>query len=491
MKSFGKSAICGIGLFALCNCQSISKTDAGTVYHGFTQINPEAQQVIENAWLVVDGHNIIKTGNGDRPNGNFVRFVDMTGYFALPGMVDGHAHITAGPYEVDMSEELPRLVMESDDDITQYSARTALAFGITTVRNPGGSTLANAEYDKNIASGLWVGPEAFHAGAVIQPPPMGGNSFKYPKSNKEWAEEAKFQADNGMKYFKLYVDLNEDEIEKGIQAAHNEGLKTIGHLNGVSWTKAAKLGIDGLEHALPTSPDLLEPEAREQYLSELGPDSKFMYRWFELVDFEGPLFQEMIATLAEHKTELNFNFVVNDLVYNANSPNAHPIEWDKFIHPTMKAAADAQRAGSMRGWTDEDYQRASKVFPRVLEFGKRLYDAKLPIMVGTDTNGGTPYFAREMAFHVEAGIPVWEVLRMATSSATEILGIDNRTGTITVGKEADIVFLRSNPLDDISNVVDVELTVSNGIAYTHESLMQANIEATEILIEKLDQTELK
>lgn len=204
-----------------------------------------------------------------------------------------------------------------------------------------------------------------------------------------------------------------------------------------------------------------------------------------------PFFQEMIATLAEHKTELNFNFVVNDLVYNANSPNAHPKEWDKFIHPTMKAAADAQRAGSMRGWTDEDFQKASKVFPRVLEFGKRLYDAKLPILVGTDTNGGTPYFAREMAIHVEAGIPVWEALRMATSSAAEILGIDDRTGTITVGKEADIVFLRSNPLDDISNVVDVELTVSNGVAYTHESLMQANIEATEILIEKLDQTGLK
>jgi hypothetical protein len=54
----------------------------------------------------------------------------------------------------------------------------------------------------------------------------------------------------------------------------------------VSWTRAAQLGVDGLEHALATSPDLLETAQRAVYVRELGPSSKFMYRWYELADYD-------------------------------------------------------------------------------------------------------------------------------------------------------------------------------------------------------------
>ena len=69
----------------------------------------------------------------------------------------------------------------------------------------------------------------------------------------------------------------------------------------MSWTRAVELGIDGLEHALPTSPDLLEPVARARYIAERDPTSRFMYRWFELADFDGPLIRRLVELLARKR----------------------------------------------------------------------------------------------------------------------------------------------------------------------------------------------
>lgn len=461
------TALCAL---VLTGCQTTRYSQTAELYHGFSHVDPVREEVIEDAWVVVDGASIIATGAGNLPNYKFAETHDMTGLYALPGMIDAHAHITSGPHETKFVDGQPLVTIESRDDITQFNARMALAFGITTVRNPGGGTLANQAYDQNIADGTWTGPEAFHAGSVIQPPPMGGAAFAYPTTDAEWDAEAQRQADAGMEYFKLYVSLTEEELAKGIAAAERAGLKPVAHLHMVSWTKAAALGLHGLEHALPTSPDLLEPGAREEYIAGFGPNSKFIYQWFELADYNGPLFQELVDTLVENQTVLNFNFIVNHLVYNADDPNLIPAEWAPYIHPEILTGFKEFTAASVYGWTKEDFERARAVFPRVLEFGKRLYDAGLPVMIGTDASGGLPYYAMEAEFYTDAGIPVWDVLKLATSSTAEQLGIADRTGQIEPGLEADIVFLTGNPVEDISAIGKVDTVINNGAAYTFEEL---------------------
>ena len=81
---------------------------------------------------------------------------------------------------------------------------------------------------------------------------------------------------------------------------------------------------------------------------------------------------------------------------------------------------------------------------------------------------GNPYVppgasvAREMALHVEAGIPVWAVLRMATCDAADILRIGDRTGRIARGLEADVVFLTADPVADVTNAARVHAVLNNG-----------------------------
>ncbi|MCD9032710.1 amidohydrolase family protein [Luteimonas sp. Y-2-2-4F] len=458
--------------WALAACAGAGPRHAGAdLYHGFALVDPEAERVVDEAYLLVRDGRIVELGHGAPPADVApAQRHDMRGTYALPGLFDTHAHITSGPHKVELHDGAPRIGIESVDAITRHHARTALAFGVTTVRNPGGDPVANARYDARIAAGEWIGPEAVHAGAVIQPPPFGGSAFAYPRSEAEWDAEAARQAGLGMRYFKLYTDLSREELAAGVRAARRHGLTPIAHLNAVGWTEAARLGIAGLEHALPTSPDLLEPEAKATYEAGLGPDNRYIHRWFELADFDGPRIREMLRVLAEREVEVSTTLVVNELVANVDDlDRVYPPQDRAYAHPeTMDAALTFLQAGRMN---EEDHRRARAALPKALELVRRLHAAGIPILIGTDGNGGGPPLARELDLHVQAGIPAWEVLRLATSGAAARLGIGERTGRLAAGMEADIVFLRANPAEDVRRVREVAAVVSDGRMHRFEDLV--------------------
>lgn len=459
-----------IGL-TLAGCHRTNSLSEGTLYHGFTMIDPATREKSANAWMVVNQGKITDLGHDAMPDG-LQHSVELNGLFALPGLIDAHAHITAGPHQVKIMDGQPLVTIESDDEITQFHARVALAFGITTVRNPGGDPEANAAYDEKILSREWLGPEALHAGAVVQPPPFGGKAFVYPRSQQAWLEEAKRQADLGMKYFKLYVSLTEDELRQGIEAAHTYGLEAIAHLDDVSWAKAIELGIDGLEHALPTSPDLLVEPARQEFLNTKGPDSKHFYRWFELVDLDSAPIQDLIHQLVRKEIQLNLTLSVNQWTYHTDDLNTvWSTEDQKFGHPESVQAVLGFLRMSAAGWDATDYQRAKATMPKVLEFARRLHQAGVPMMIGTDSNGGGPLLASEAQLHVDAGIPVWGVLNMLTHQAAAMLGISDRIGRFAKEMEADIVFLEQDPLEDIANIKTGHSVLVNGEYSTHEALL--------------------
>lgn len=441
---------------------------AGVLYHGFVLLDPVTERVVPDAYVLVDDGKIRAVGTGEWRGAAVRESVNMRGHHALPGFVDGHAHITSGPHSIEVVDGAPLVSIPSVDSITRFHAAMALAFGVTTVRNPGGDPVANARYDEMVRDGIWIGPEAIHAGSVTQPPPFGGNAFAYPRTEAEWQAEARRQAGLGMRYFKLYSGLSREELAIGIRVAHEHGLKAIAHLDSISWADAARMGIDGLEHALPTSADLLGPDERAVYLAERGGDARYLFRWFELVDLDGSLIQDMIAELARRNVTVSTTLFVNQLAYNSDQLDAVlPVEDRAYIHPESLKAMLA----FLPTMSEEDHRRARAVMPKVLEFVRRLHEAGVPILVGTDGNGGGPAFATELELHTRAGLSVWEVLRLATSGAAAALEIDQRTARLSEGMEADIVFLRSDPLEDVRRVRDVALVLSNGDAHDPGTLV--------------------
>jgi hypothetical protein len=394
----------------------------------------------------------------------------MTGRYALPGLFDTHAHITIGPLEVEIKDGAPLFRFEVRDELTRYHALVALAFGVTTIRNPAGDAEANAHYAEMVRTGTWLGPEALQAGDLINP-----GFGHHPRNDAEWQREVTRQKDLGMEYIKLYSGLTEQELERGIAVAHAHGMKTIAHLDSVSWTRAMELGIDELTHALPTSAELLVEPRRSQYLtSRQNPDAKYMFRWFELVDYDSKPFQDMLRVLVENETHVDLTLVTNEIVYFYDEIDAmkyHPL---LYMHPdpAFRQNWEQTMSASHSGWTDEDYQRAHAAMPKVLELAKRFHDAGVRLSIGTDGTGGGTNLVRELELHVEAGIPAWDVLRLATGAAAERLGIGHRTGTLAAGFEADIVFLNADPLENMENVGDVDTVVSDGRAYRTGELLE-------------------
>lgn len=445
------------------------------LYYGFTRIDPVNETLIPDSYLIVRDGLIETVGTGQPPMALAQQHYDMTGRYGLPGFVDAHAHITAGPHAIEMVDGQPLVTMESQANITEFNARMALAFGVTTVRNPGGDPQANADYDRRIVRGEWRGPDALHAGSVIQPPPFGGNAFAYPQSKAEWQAEAQRQAGLGSTYFKLYHGLSEEELATGIRVAHENGLQAIAHLDQISWLRAAELGIDGLLHALPTSADLLEPDVSAAYQEGRGLDSKFMYQWFENVDFDGPLMQNLLSELATQEVEVDLTLLVNVLSYRSNNlGSVFPQADRRYYHPETLAALLRFMQLSATGWTEEDFVRADIAMSAVFEFVRRLHAAGVPLMIGTDGNGGGPLYAQELQLHHQAGLSAWDVLYLATAGSAKGMGLGDHTGQIKTGYEADLVFLNANPLEDLANARNVELVVTNGQAFSFDELAEDN-----------------
>lgn len=461
------------GVAAVLIAAAAPATAEPDVYVGLTLIDPLTETVRPDAWLAVEDGRITGVGQGrsEAPPG---RIHDFSGHFALPGLIDTHAHISLGPGRVGVDEDgAPYLAADHHPEVVAYNARRLLAYGVTTVRNPGGDMAHSRAYDDARAAGL-PGPEALHAGEVIDrsPFPFIGLVDR-PSDTRGVAHLVAEQAQGGARYIKLYESLSEQDLAEGVAEAHRHGLPTIGHLSDVSWTRAAELGVDAFVHMMPISPDLLPADRREDYLAERRPGAFAFFEWYEAVDLDSPEIDEMIRTLAREQVHVDATLVAFEAAFRGDDP-AFLARDEALFHPDMLASWNQGFRFDL-GWTPEDYPRARAVWPKVLELTRRMHEAGVPMTLGTDM--ANPFIApglsmaREAALHHEAGIPVWDVLRMATSDAAQTLDIADRTGALAEGREADVVFLAADPSRDLNALTQVRAVLSDGELYDPQALL--------------------
>jgi imidazolonepropionase-like amidohydrolase len=264
---------------------------------------------------------------------------------------------------------------------------------------------------------------------------------KQVQTEQDVRQEVRNQVATGVDYIKLYVGLTPKLVKAAINEAHSNGIKIIGHLYLTSWTDAANLGIgdnktaanhiDALTHGIPVSPFLLS-EANQQKFLEAGDHPFNHFLWLDLVDLNGPEINEMMEAL-----------VNNDI----------PVD------PTL---------GIYEAMIKEEPQN-QYLWPKVLQLTKMLYDNGVTILSGTDipnfdlVPGSSLH--HELEILVEAGISPLEVIKIATRNGAQALGIENDVGTIEPGKQADMIILSDNPVDEISNTKKIEAVINNGQFY--------------------------
>lgn len=443
------------------------------LYHNATLINPATEQLIQNGWLLVRAGRIVQMGQyqADTTLPVASKNVDMQDQYLMPGLIDVHLHLTAGPHRVEMQDGKPVISMKGHSELTRYHAISTLATGVTTAFSPAGEPEANAQYSTQQQAGNWPGPKLSYAGFIFEPTPILGGSV-HPKDQAAWQAEINRQKDLGVDYIKLYQGLSKEEVAMGINLAKAAGLKTIAHLDSVSWQYAADLGIDMLTHALPTSAELLTGDNKAAYLAERKNlhSARFVYSWFKYVDYDSKPMQKLIQTLVRQQTRIDLTLVVNELVYFARELETLYPEQDMWVyHPEMRKSWRTTLAAPSYDWSAQELAAAQQQLPKVKQLFKRFYDAGVPLAIGTDSVASGPFYLRELQLTQAAGLSNWQVLQLATSGGAQHLGLADH-GQLKTGYIADFIVLSSNPLKDLSALNTVHTVVQQGKAWSVDKL---------------------
>ena len=394
------------------------------------------------------------------PRGADVR--EMRGRFVLPGFIDTHAHVTILPPGPDGG-----LADHMDRDASEEVLRTLLAFGVTSVRNPAaplpdGPTLRDA-----VSSGSVLGPTIRTAGPVINARQPGGT----PHDEASVRAEVRRQVAAGVDMVKVYAGLAPDLVDAVIDEAHQNGLEVVGHLQRTTWTEAARLGIDHVTHGAPWSTAYLPDSLRAAYDATRG-SLRGRLDWLEGVDLDGPQIREMVRSLAGADVTVDPTLIAYHTKHWGDDPR-YLQDPDSAYAPVL-VRDDWRRGTYVDDWTAADFEHAKRLWPVVLGITRRLYEGGVTLAVGSDLPN--PWVVPGVSFHEEmvllhsAGIPELDVLRMATHNGAVVLGLADRTGSIEVGKEADLVVLTADPTTDLANTRAIEWVVLDGHILSPNSL---------------------
>lgn len=441
---------------------------------GVTLIDGTGEPPRSATTVIVRGERIVAVGpDREVPVPDGAEIVPGEGRFLLPGFVDTHAHLTMGPVGVAEVDGKPTLSMEPADGIEERTLATLLAFGVTSVRDPGGPGERTVAAREAVARGELTGPRAVVAGEVIDRAPFPG-LVTTVASKGEVRSEVRRQAALGVDLVKVYVSLGPELIAAAVEEAHDHDLPVVGHLQATTWAEAAQMGIDGIVHVTPGSAELLPPDAREAYAA--SPGALAFPAWFDLVDLESDVVRRNVRALVEHGVSLDLTLVAFEAAFFGDRPRftseapglqlAHPAlreNWASFFNFNV-------------GWTEETFRTAHRVWPKVLHFTRMLWEAGVHLSAGTDANN--PYVVpgeslhRELELLVAAGIPPAEVLRIATRDGAEAAGLLGETGTVEPGKRADLVLLEADPLEAIDNTRKIVWVMKDGRRFDPETLLE-------------------
>jgi imidazolonepropionase-like amidohydrolase len=408
--------------------------DTVTVLVGPTLIDGTGEPPKGNAVIIVSGNEIVTVTNQTEYYSKYYstinnettreNILNLTGKYVIPGLFDMHAHVAGvrkNSYNQDFSENALKMLLD---------------YGVTTIRSPAGPTNQSIALKHNVSEGIIEGPEMFTAGRLLNGPQIAIPFVeKQISTEKQAREEVRNQAAAGVDYVKLYVGLPPNLVQAAIDEAHSQGIGVIGHLYMTSWTDAANMGIDALTHGVPVNPSLLPSgDSREQFLENGGGPFDHLL-WLDLLDLDSTEINEMINALVE---------------------NSVPVDPTLSIYETMLR-------DDGYGFSDPQNQLR---WAKVLQLTKIMHDKGVQILSGSDIpNFGLIPGAslhNELELLTEAGIKPLEVVAIATNNGAEALGIDNRVGTIEAGKEADVIILTSNPIENISNTKGIEAVIVDG-----------------------------
>jgi len=379
---------------------------------------------IEDGTIVFRGDTIEAVGISglvDIPSD--ARVVSVRGKTILPGLWDMHAHfqqVEWGP--------------------------AYLAAGVTTVRDVANGYEFVTSVRDVLNRGEGIGPRMHLAGLILGPEaPTRQDAISLVRRYRNAAFDQ----------IKIYSFVRPELVPFITREAHELGMTVTGHVpEGMDAIQAIRAGMDQINHLGYIQAAMLEPEFRTLPGDDLPLVDTMSFDARFALDF-----------LKEHGTVVDPTLAVTEFYARSS------YELIEAFEPSISKVAPAlQRTLRTAGVSPELAARRKARLRNLFVILKALHDAGIPIVAGTDMLVPGHSLHRELELYVEAGLTPMEALLTATLVPAQVMGVAGRSGTISPGKQADLVILDANPLDDISNVRRIDRVIARGRFYDPSDL---------------------
>jgi imidazolonepropionase-like amidohydrolase len=399
----------------------------------------------EDQTVLVSKDRIIATG----PSSSIsipadAELIDGHGKTLLPGLIDMHSHSGSlnGPLNI--------------------------ASGVTSVRDMGSNIEELHHLQEQWDTGATIGPHSFNAGLIDGHGPYQAPTGLFADTEQEAQAAVNRYADLGYIQIKLYSSLKPELVPGIIKTAHARGLRVSGHVpNGLTARQFVEEGADEIQHInfiflnffASQVKDTRTPErftAVGANAAKLDLDSEPVRDFIKLLKARGATVDVTLATF-----EPMFRGRPKQI-----SPDLAPV--------LSRMPAQVQRFAYNGGLpvtpaTDQLYKDSYRA---MLRMTKKMYDAGIPILAGTDALAGF-MLHRELELEVEAGIPPAKALQIATYNAAHLLKQDVNLGSIAAGKQADLLLIEGNPAKNISDIRRCRTVLKGGAVYDSNAIYAA------------------
>jgi hypothetical protein len=378
--------------------------------------------------------------------------IDLTGHTLMPGLVQLHEHTYFGGVKqmTQMSTSGPLLY---------------LAMGVTTAMS-GGSQFPYPELNmkRMVDAGQIPGPRYHITGPYLNGgPPRSGNA-RILQSPEEARRVIAYWVSEGATWFKFQGTVSREILGAAILEAHRLGARVTGHLCSVTFTEAAALGIDLLQHGFITNSD---------YVASKKPDvcpAENMRAQAD-VDVSSDAVQQTIRQIVADKAAVASTLAVYE-TFIAERARLDPRAME-FLDPVIRKEVEQNHASIAKGGLTVP----PRLLKKMMQWERDFVTAGGLLGSGSDPwgTGFLPGWGnlRNYELLVEAGFSPEQSIQIMTLNGAKILHEDAARGSIAVGKVADLVAVRGNPIAAPGDIYNVVTVFKDGIGYDSEKLRNA------------------
>jgi len=350
-----------------------------------------------------------------------------------------------------------------------YTGLQELSMGVTSIRDPGNDDSQTVDRRKRQAAGELLFPHVYASSLIDGKGKYTAQTAKVANSEAEAIAHVDWAKANGFIGVKFYGTLNKDWLPAAAAEAHKLGLHVHGHIPvGMRPLEAITAGYDEITHinwiVMQAMPDNVINESNGIMRFE-GPG-----RFAKDLDLNGKPITDIVSTMAAKGIYSDPTMVAFEGLYVPENGDLSPA-FSPFVGTLPPATERSFRTGGFavpKDLTRADY-RAS--WAKMVALLGKMHKAGVPIVAGTD--GAGIELVRELEIYVEAGFTPAEALATATLAPAKLVGQEKKTGSIQVGKMADLVLVEGDPSKRIGDLRNTRVIMLDGKLLDADALRTA------------------